>query len=153
MILILKNILDTTRIHHIEDFIAPALVGGFLKKSGQIESLTIKKIDFREQRIAEHNAIVDIKPDVVAKRVVKLLNRKRCHGKCINIAEYVIRYRHNDRRSVCQPFAHNLRKADRRRLNMQVTDITQERIGHTRNNLKELSSDIGANPFDNSFKI
>lgn len=153
MILILKKISNTTRIHHIEDFITPALAGGFLKKSGQIESLTIKKIDFREQGLAEHNAIIDIKPDVVAKRVVTLLNRKRCNGKCINIAEYVIRYRHNDRRSVCQPFIHDLRKADRRRLNMRVIDITQERIGPTRNHLNELLSDIAPNPFDNSFKI
>lgn len=41
MIVILKRISATTRVHDIESFIEPVLQGGFLKKTGRIESLKI----------------------------------------------------------------------------------------------------------------
>lgn len=126
MMLILKRIRETTRIADIEDFLAPALKGGLLKKSGRIESVAIQM--HRKARTAqcEYYAIVNVEPDVVAKRVIKQLNRKLLNGKPINIAELHLRHYSNDRYGRYQSLDDRL-KACRRRKDMEIIDITAER--------------------------
>ena len=126
MFVILKRIHDQVRANDIHFFLEPALQGGFFKKTGHIQSIKIEMIQDKDANKTEINALVDVEPDAVAQRVIKNLNRKSCNGKPINIAEYFYRYHGNDpRQSVFEPEI-NRRKADRRRKNLQVTDITME---------------------------
>lgn len=178
MYLILKRISETTRIPDIERFLKPALAQGMFTKGGYVESLTIKMIQSRDSDVAEYHAIVNIQPDAVAKRVAKTLNRKRCHGKPINVAIYRFRYRHEDRRSILDEVrlqnlrkgerrrphwkspkfddkqGHDLRKRERRRANLQVTDVTMKRNGYRANNgVADVSWNIGFNVLGSSFMI
>ncbi|MDD2760254.1 MAG: hypothetical protein PHH11_08155 [Methylomonas sp.] len=129
MILILKKISEKTRVPDIENFIAPVLKGGFLKKTGRIESLRIQTIRQAGDSHVEYQAIVDVTPDPVAKRIIKLLNRKCLNGKHINIAEYHFRHFSNDRRHGRYKPPHDRRIADRRRKQVEIVDITAERKG------------------------
>lgn len=129
MILILKRIPETTRVPDIEEFIQPALQGGFLKKSGRIESLKIQMMRLPGSSHAEYHAIVKIQPAVVGMRVIKLLNRKPCNGKPINVCEFHFRHRDNEKRQSRYQRAPDRRKSDRRRKELETVDITAERKG------------------------
>jgi hypothetical protein len=98
MIIILKNIPDTTRKQDIEGFIKPVVKGGLLRKSGTIEKISILALkDTRTNKIKYHG-LVTLAPDSVAHRVIKKLNRKPINGKRIAICEYHIRRWQNDPR-------------------------------------------------------
>lgn len=127
MHLIIKRIGETTTVTDIEDFVQPALKGGFLKKTGHIESVVIQKHSLRDSGQTEYHAIVRIVPDVVARRAIKLLNRKRCNHKPVNVCEYHFRHRDNDRREKRNTPLPDRRLADRRRKNVEVSDITSAR--------------------------
>lgn len=155
MILILKRLGEATKIADIENFLEPALRGSLFKKAGWIESLTIQKIETSDQKEAEYHAIVDIRPDSAAKRAIKTLNRKQCKGKRINVAQYFLRYKLNDRRLNNQHNTqHNLRKGERRRSNLQVSDVTKQKVGSKgHDSWLDASRNINSNPFENTFKI
>ena len=127
MILILKRIGATTLVPHIEEFIAPALIGGFFKKHGRLENITIQMMVQAGSEKAEYHALVRVEPDPVAVRAVKMLNRKPLNGKYINVAEYIFRHRDNDRRLNRYKPLDNRRKSNRRRLHLEITDITEQR--------------------------
>ena len=126
--LILKRISETTRVPDIEEFIAQALRGGFLKKAGRMESVVIQMHHQPGTAHREYHAIISVEPDVAAKRVVKLLNRKRLNGKPINIAELHLRHHSNDRHGHYQTL-HDRLAACRRRKDIEIVDITAERKG------------------------
>jgi len=128
MILILKRIDRETRVADIEDFLAPALKGGFLRKSGRLDSVAIQKHSQAGGVYSEYHAIVRIEPERVAKRVIKRLNRKRLIGKPINIAEFHFRSYTNDREGRYQTLS-GQRSACRRRKDMEIVDITAKRQG------------------------
>lgn len=98
MIIILKNIPANTEDEQIEDFIQPALNGGFLSKNGYIEDILILALNDRKTHRVEYYGLVRITPDSVAKRVIKKLNRKKISGKHINVSDYRIRHWQNDPR-------------------------------------------------------
>ena len=127
MILILKRITENTRVPDIEDFLRPVLQGGFLRKTGRIESLKIQLHKVGDKK--EYHALVSIEPSVVAQRVIKQLNRKMLCGKAINIAEFHFRHFSNDRRQSRYRPLHDRRKADRRRKGVEIHDITVTRSG------------------------
>lgn len=131
MILILKKISPNALVTDIEHFIKPALVGGLLKKSGRIERITIQMLTQANPHTVEYNSLVRVEPDVVGKRVIKLLNRKPLNGKYINIAEYDFRHRDNDRRISRYKKINDRRNTDRRRRQLVITDITQNRVTPT----------------------
>lgn len=127
MILILKRISQSTLIPDIESFISPALKGGFFTSAGHLEKISIQMLRAANSDNAEFNAIVRIEPDAVAKRVIKQLNRKPLNGKLINIAEYYLRFRGNDRRNTAYQPVTDRRRKERRRLDLQLIDITAQR--------------------------
>ena len=127
MILILKRISHSTLVPDIEVFILPALKGGLFAKSGHLEKISIQMLRAANCEAAEFNALVRIEPDAAAKRVIKQLHRKPLNGKPINIAEYYLRLRDNDRRGSGQKPLTDRRRKDRRRSDLQLTDITAER--------------------------
>lgn len=127
MHVIIKRIGDFTTVADIENFIWPALQGGFLKKTGRIEHVIIQKQKQYGSGQVEYHAIVRIEPDAVARRVIKVLNRKRCNRKPVNVCEYHFRHRDNDRRTGRYESSHDRRFADRRRKNLEITDVTSER--------------------------
>lgn len=127
MILILKRISHSTLVPDIEVFILPALKGGLFTKSGRLEKISIQMLRAANSDAAEFNALVRVVPDAVAKRVIKQLNRKPLNGKPINIAEYYLRLRDNDRRGSSQKPPTDRRRQDRRRADLQLTDITAQR--------------------------
>ncbi len=129
MVIILKKISATTKVADVEDFIAPALKGGFFNKSGRIEGIMIEMIEQAGSSLVEFHAIVRVEPELVASRVIRTLNRKRCNGKPINVFRYYFRQRGNDRReNVSQP-DDDRRKTDRRRKNLMIKDVTAEKKG------------------------
>lgn len=127
MILILKKIAASTLVPDIEDFVGPAIKGGFLRKSGRIESVIIQKLERGGKKDFEYNALVRIEPSSAAKRAIKMLNRKSLNGKHINVAEFHLRLRGNDRRVGRYKKLDDRRRADRRRLNLVVVDVTEQR--------------------------
>lgn len=153
MILIIKKISATTRIPQIEQFLNPVLKGGFLKRKGFIGGLEIKMFKHRDLTVPEYHAIVKVEPDVVAHRVIHRLNRKLCDGKLVNISQYHIRYRTNDRRDGLHTIVHDRRIFDRRRRNIEITDITKLKSGNSIGQSLLADGLLSANPFDNSFKI
>lgn len=128
MILILKKISPNALVTDIEHFIKPALVGGLLKKHGRIERITIQMLIQAEPHMIEYNSLVRVEPDIVGKRVIKLLNRKPLNGKYINIAEFDFRHRDNDRRISRYKKINDRRNSERRRRNLIIKDITDDRI-------------------------
>ena len=69
MHVLLKRIRETTTVADVENFLYPALLSGFLRKTGRIESLVIQKIQLSDSSCNEYNVIVRIEPETVAKRV------------------------------------------------------------------------------------
>jgi hypothetical protein len=122
MIIILKNIPANTQNKEIEEFIWPAVKGGFFCKSGKIESVQIKGQRDIQLNLAEFHALVRIEPDAVAMRVIKKLNRKLFKGRHTAIDEFHYRDWHNDRRSDAQQTASDRRHADRRRYHLEVIE-------------------------------
>ncbi len=127
MILIFKKINSATIVSDIEEFIAPVLAGGLFKRSGKIENIKIQMLEVTGSNHVEYNALVNVEPDTVAERVIQKLNRKPINGKYINISEFEFRHRDNDRRSNRYKQLNDRRRSDRRRANLQVKDITDQR--------------------------
>lgn len=127
MFLILKRISPTTLVADIEQFFLPHVKGGVLKRSGSIESIKIHLLKPPSSDKLEFNALVEVQPDDVARRVMRQLNRKPLNGKHINIMEYHFRNRHNDRRVSRYQNLLDRRRNDRRRIGMEIRDITAHR--------------------------
>jgi hypothetical protein len=126
MIMILKRINDNINVADIRVFLEPALAGGLFKSAGYVKNLQILKFLTNDAKISECHAILRIDPDRVAKRVIKQLNRKPFLGKPINVVRYFVRDVYNDPRKSRYQIANNRRKADRRRANLKVIDITSD---------------------------
>lgn len=104
--------------------------------------------------VPEYHAIVKVEPDSVGKRIIDRLNRKLCDGKPVNVCEYHVRYRTNDRREAMSNIKNDRRVLDRRRKNLEVSDVTQSRNGSgSVPNWMADQVQLAANPFDNNFKI
>ncbi|MCQ8103373.1 RNA-binding protein [Methylomonas sp. SURF-2] len=128
MILILKRISESTLVPDIESFISPALKGGLFSKPGNLVKISIQMLTAANSDKAEFNALVRVEPDAAAMRIIKQLNRKPLNGKPINIAEYSLRLRNNDRRGNSSRLANDRRRQDRRRSELQLMDVTAQRI-------------------------
>lgn len=122
MIIILKNIPANTQTKEIEEFIWPAVKGGFFCKGGKIESIQIKGQRDLQLNLVEFHALVRIEPDAVAMRVIKKLNRKLFKGKHTAIDEFHHRDWHNDRRTDAQQTVNDRRHADRRRYRLEIIE-------------------------------
>ncbi|WAK02263.1 RNA recognition motif domain-containing protein [Methylobacter sp. YRD-M1] len=122
MLIILKNIPANTQKKEIEEFIWPAVKGGFFRKGGKIESIQIKGQIDTQLNMAEFHALVRIEPDAVAIRVIKKLNRKLFKGKYTAIDEFHHRDWHNDRRTDAQQTPNDRRHVDRRRYHLKVIE-------------------------------
>lgn len=127
MILILKRINPTTVVQDIESFIKPALKGGLFVKQGNLEKINIQMLQAANHDKPEFHALVRIEPDAAGQRVIKQLNRKPLNGKPINVLEYFLRFRENDRRNKQLNKHDDRRRQDRRRSDLQIIDITGQR--------------------------
>jgi len=136
MILILKKISPSTIVPDIENFITPALEGSFWKKKGKIESVKIQMLEHVGTDKVEYNALVNVEPDAVGERVIKMLNRKSINGKYINVSEFHFRHYSNERRTGRYRQANDRRSADRRRSALEIKDVTDQRktalVDHSR---------------------
>ena len=129
MILFLRNISAQTRHSDIVAFIEPAMKVILFGKKGTIERIKILHLKNSRTNISEFHGLVTIEPDVVAKRVLKRLNRKKFLDKHIVVRQYYQRDWHNDSRLNHDSFIaakYEKRMTDRRRKNIQVVeDIKQ----------------------------
>ena len=121
MIVFLRNIPVETRRRDIIAFIEPAMKASFFGKKGFIDDIQILHFKDVGRFISEYHALVYVEPDVVAKRVIKRLNRKSILHKHIAVREYQIRNWHNDPRTNHRPLTRN---------------IAEKRIGERRRGLK-----------------
>ncbi|MEQ1530279.1 MAG: RNA-binding protein [Methylococcales bacterium] len=123
MIIIIKNIPASTTEEDLEEFITPALKGGWLSKNGVIETISIKAQKDTTSNTFKYNGLIRIMPDSVAERVIKRLNRKRVNGRHILVTEFHIRNWHNDprisRHQINEELQDN-RKIDRRRRYVEI---------------------------------
>lgn len=143
MILIFKKINSATIVSDIEEFIAPVLEGGLFKRAGKIENIKIQMLEVAGSNHIEFNALVNVEPDAVAERVIQKLNRKSINGKHINISEFAFRHRDNDRRSNRYKQLNDRRRTDRRRANLQIKDVTdQRRASHDQHRNVGWSTDL-----------
>lgn len=100
MNIILKNIPAHMSTEDIRKFIKPALKGGLLSKSGNIESISIQKKKDINSNVIRHHGLIRITPDIAANRVIKIITRKlKKYDGCISADQYRIRLWHNDPRS------------------------------------------------------
>jgi len=130
MILFLKCISGQTRYRDIVAFIEPAMKVSLFGKKGTIEQIKILHLKDSRTNISEFHGLVTIEPEVVAKRVLKRLNRKKFLDKHIVVREYSQRDWHNDPRlndDSLKSTKHEKRITDRRRRNIEVV----EEIKHT----------------------
>ena len=98
MKIILKNMPANTSKQDIKDFFTPAVKGNWLRKSGEIASVSILIQKSIRTRIAQYHGLVQILPDSVAERAIKKLNGKIIKEKHVAVCEYKIRSWHNDQR-------------------------------------------------------
>lgn len=125
-----------------------------MRRKGVIESLEIKMFKHPDLNVPEYHAIVKVEPDAVAHKIIQRLNRKVCDGKPVNVCQYHVRYRTNDRRDVMHAIKHDRRMTDRRRKNIEIVDVTSLRSGSVvRHSQPSDGVRLSADPFENSFKI
>lgn len=122
MIIILKHISASTTRKDIENFVKPAIKGRLLRKSGDIERVSMLVQKVPDMLSYEHHALITITPDSVAEKAIKKLNHTRLKNKVICVDEYQTRLWQNDRRTNREPVDKlvNRRKGDRRRRNLEV---------------------------------
>jgi len=116
MIIILKNIPEYTVSSKIEDFVKPAIRGGFLRKNGRIGKISIHVQNDTVTNTVKHHALVTVEPDSIASTAIKKLYGKPINGKHIAVREYHVRSWHNDPRIHREPIQDlvSQRKGDRR---------------------------------------
>lgn len=154
MILIIKKIGATTTVHHIESFLSPVLRGGLFRAHGILENVEIKMFKHPDLDVPEYHAIIKVNSDSVGKRIIQRMNRKLCDGKPVNVCQYHVRYRTNDRRENLQGFKLDRRVMDRRRKNLEIIDVTKSKSGSgSFVNWQVDPVQLAANPFENNFKI
>jgi hypothetical protein len=100
MIVFLRNVPEDASRRDIVDFISPALEGGFFKARGEILSVGVLVVKDKGLNLTEYHAIVSIRPDAVALRVIKKLHGQPFKGRRIALREYVVRNWRNDRRQI-----------------------------------------------------
>jgi hypothetical protein len=142
MLLILKRISPTTLVPDIERFFQPTVKGGLLSRKGRIDSIKIQLLKPPAGDKFELNALVEVEPDAVARRVMRELNRKPLNGKHINIDEFHFRNRDNDRRMSRYQNVLNRRRTDRRRLGMEIRDVTAHKKRNVDAHARGWSTDI-----------
>jgi hypothetical protein len=98
MVIILKHVPSKISKQDIENFLTPTIVGGWLRRGGQIEKAFILLQKEKRTNSVQHHVLVEVYPDFVAKRVIKKLHRQSIAGKRIEVCEYKVRNWHNDSR-------------------------------------------------------
>lgn len=140
MLIILKNIAVTTTRKDIEDFVKPAIKGGWLHRSGRIERIAMLKQKAPAMAGFEHHALVEITPDTIAQKAITKLNCKRLKNKNIKVNEYQIRLWQNDPRINREPIEAvlNKRRGDRRRRNLEAEHTNAALFSSDKNFHKKL---------------
>ena len=129
MIIILRRISEKTEKDEIIDFLTPTLKGGFLKRSGHIESIKILILKDTLKNTTEYHGLVTIDSDAAANRAIKKLNRKPFKNRNITVREYFHRSWHNDPRINMHEWNEELedkRQNNRRRTRLEV--ISEESL-------------------------
>ncbi len=98
MIIILKNIPAKTTKQDLQNFLMPAVKGGWFDKKGRIVDISILVQRNLRTRVIAYYGLVTIVPDIVCERVIKKMNCKSLLGKHIALAEYKKRDIKNDPR-------------------------------------------------------
>jgi class 3 adenylate cyclase len=112
---ILKYIPQNTTYKQILQFVAPALKGGLFSKSGTVEHITVLAQKERLSDTTDFHAILSIKPNEAAKRIINKLHRKQLNSRHIAVAEYIERSIYNSRTG-------NMRIKDNHPENSHVAD-------------------------------
>lgn len=118
MIIFLRKIPADTKLSDIEDFVTPALKGGWFRKSGRIIRIEILTLHDTRLNTWEFHGLVTVEPDEAGFRAIKRLKGRRLKDRLVIVRQYFQRSWQNDPRQNDNPvnidFAEK-RKADRRR--------------------------------------
>jgi len=102
------------------------------RRRGSIENLDIFRVQDQDGRTVEHHGLVDIEPDRTALAALKRLNRSVIRGGRVVASPYAVRSVRRDRRGH-KPHKEDLsvinrRKSDRRRANLIMDKLADERL-------------------------
>jgi hypothetical protein len=117
----LKYIPQNTTYKQILQFVAPALKGGLFSKSGTVEHITVLAQKERLSDTTDFHAILSIKPNEAAKRIINKLHRKQLNSRHIAVAEYIERSIYNSRTGnvrIKDNHPENSQAADRRNMKL-----------------------------------
>ena len=137
MLIFLARIPTDTSKQDIVNFMAPVLKGGLFSPNGELLKIDILILQDRHTKAIETHAIVRIEPDKAATRVIFKLNRTKLIGKPINVRQFFIRNRANDRRRDNLP---------------PITPPKKPRLGDRRRDLVEISKAQAAISFTGDIK-
>lgn len=112
MIIFLRRIHQDITLGEILDFLEPAVKGGIFERKGEVVNIKLLEVKNLQGQVVECHAVVHVKPDHVASRVIERLHGHMLRGKRIALHEYVVRSWKNDRRSY--PAKPREAKAERR---------------------------------------
>jgi hypothetical protein len=99
MIVLFKNIPESTYHNDISNFIQPVIKGGLFRTRGYINSIEIIALQEINTVSLEFQALANIEPDTVADRVIKNLHGLNFRGRRIVVRQYILRSWKNDKRS------------------------------------------------------
>ena len=118
MNIFLRRIPANTKHQEISDFIAPALKGSFLQKTGRIVRIEILVLQDTRAGTIEYHGLVTLDSQESVSRVVKKLKNQRLNGRLVTVRPYFHRSWYNDPRQLHpqpDPSIVERRKGDRRR--------------------------------------
>jgi hypothetical protein len=115
MIVFLRRVPKDLSLAELLEFLEPALKGGLFRAAGEVVTANLLEMRTLQTLEPEYHAVVHIKPDEAAERVIKKLHGEMLRGRRVALHEYVVRNWRNERRVAKAPPADGA-KRDRRSL-------------------------------------
>lgn len=122
MFIIVKHIHASVAIDDLEQFVRPALKGGWWQKPAELKSIRIIGLVDLSDLLVERHVLMRITPHSEKNRVIKVLNNREIALQNYQVAEYILRHWRNNN----QP--NNARRAgnERRRLHLKLHNLHEK---------------------------
>jgi hypothetical protein len=98
MIVFLRRVPKDLSLAELLEFLEPALKGGLFRPAGEVGSAHLLEMRAVQTQEPEYHAVVHIKPDEAAERVIRKLHGQMLRGRRVALHEYVVRNWRNERR-------------------------------------------------------
>lgn len=127
MIVLIKNIPESSYHNNISDLLEPVVKGNLLTKKGEVSNIEIIALQEINRPDLEFQALATIQPDDVGQRVIKKLHGLYLQGRRVVVRQYFIRSWRNDKRSQeTQPLPPHI--AERRKISCRRRKLKMFKI-------------------------